>query len=167
MSFIKKKYKKIGEELERQLKEELEAQGHVATGRLKNSIKFAVQRDGRELVIKALPRWESVNDGQPVGTNVSGSKIKRWLSAKGVDWKSDKSIVWKIKTKIRKEGTPTAGSFAYSKNGRRTGFVDLVFKRNRIRIEKEMKSGIKLEFIDKVSKAIKKAVSSSKNLKRK
>lgn len=173
MNEIKKKYKRVGEILTRQLKEELEIQGHVATGKLKRSIRFELQRNGKQMVIKALPRWQAVNDGQPAGTKVSGLKIKRWLTSKGIDYKKDRSIIYRVMTSIRKEGTPTRivnlpdkkSAFGYTKNGRRTGFVDQVFKRNKIRIGREMKTGVRLEFEDAIRRAIRKVVSTSKNLK--
>ena len=175
MKFLKNKYKRIGNRLVKELKGELEAQGHVATGRLKNSIRWEVSKNGKNLRIRALPRWKDVNDGQPKGTKVGDLKLKRWMSAKGIDWRSDKSLIFLIGRAIEQEGTPTRivkppkklSAFGYTKNGRRTGFIDIVLKRNKISITKEVRNGITLDWRSTIRKVTDLVVATSKSLKRK
>lgn len=165
MKFLNNAYKKIGKTLVRELKKELKDQGHVATGNLLNSIRAEDNKKG-QLVIRALPRWKDVNDGQPKGTDVNELKLKRWFTAKGIDWRKDPFIIYQVNKAIYEEGTPTAGSFRYSKNGRRTGFVDQVMDRNRISITKETKNAVILDWRKEINKGIEKIVSKSRNLKR-
>ena len=64
------------------------------------------------------------------------------------------------------QGTPTKGSFRYSKNGRRTGFVDQVANKFKLRMLKDTREAVTLDFRNRFEKMIDKVVMKNKNLKR-
>ena len=51
-----------------------------------------------------------------------------WVGRRGIASgnKEIKNVAFAIQMKIFKEGTPTQGSFKFSPNGRRKGFIDFV-----------------------------------------
>ena len=168
--FLKRRYNKLGREITKALKQELTAQGHVARGTLRDSIRSEVKtnKDGENtLVIRANKKWRAVNEGQPAGLNLSEQQIKTWLSAKGINWRSYKFMIYQINKAIFEQGTPTKGSFRYSKNGRRTGFVDEVANKFRLKMMKETREAVTLDFRSRFEKAIDKVVAKNKNLKKK
>lgn len=168
--FLRNRYKKLGKRFTRDLKQELTQQGHVARGTLKNSIRAEVKTDKsgeNTLLIRANKKWKPVNDGQPAGLNLSAQTIKRWLSAKGIDWRSNKFVIYQINKAVFEQGTPTKGSFRYSKNGRRTGFVDVVANKHKLEMMKETRQAVTLDFRTQLAKAIDNVVKRSPNLKKK
>lgn len=167
--FLKRRYKKLGREFTKSLREELIAQGHVARGTLRDSIRAEVKtsKSGENtLLIRANKKWRAVNDGQPAGLNLSEQQIKTWLSAKNVNWRSYKFVIYQINKAVFEQGTPTKGSFRYSKNGRRTGFVDQVANKFKLRMLKDTREAVTLDFRNRFEKMIDKVVMKNKNLKR-
>jgi len=117
----------IGNNITQRIKDELTAQGHVATGNLLNSIRAEVSG----ATINGLAENYSVfvnNRSRPHGFNQQGiEELKAWMRVKGIN----QDALWPIINKIKAEGTPTSGSFRFSKNGRRTDFVSHVLNEKR------------------------------------
>ena len=115
---------KLGKKIKGELKNELEMQGHVASGRLRDSIDYKITGED-ELTFTALPRWRQVNDKQPAGRFVARTKLVYWLRQKGVVLPNGakSKMVFNIQKIIFEEGTPTKGAKIFSKTGKRTGFM--------------------------------------------
>lgn len=122
-------FNKIGERVDGLIREELDIQGHNATGKLSNSIRHEVEG----VSINGFANDYSIfvnNRSRPHFINKGGvQSLKEWLSVKGIDQKA----LWPIIKKIQAEGTPTSGSYRFSKNGKRTDFVsDVITNKKNI-----------------------------------
>ncbi len=139
----------LGAHLVDALREELIAQGHKLTGSLVNSIDAAVEqyRGQLSLSISYLRYGAIVNNGVrparvPFG-NGNGAKTSKYIEAliRWVELRNiaqgirAKSVAFGIARKHKQEGIPTVGSRAFSKNGRRVGFQNIVVADNLDRIE--------------------------------
>jgi hypothetical protein len=124
----------IGNNITQRIKDELTAQGHVATGKLLNSIRADVSG----ATINGFAEDYSVfvnNRSRPHGFNQQGiEELKAWMRVKGIN----QDALWPIINKIKAEGTPTSGSFRFSKNGRRTDFVSHVLNEKREELTKDV-----------------------------
>jgi hypothetical protein len=70
-----------------------------------------------------------VNNGrQKGGKKVPIDVLVAWIERKAIvsGDKKVKSLAFAIQQTIHKEGSPTKGSFRFSNNGRRKGFIDFV-----------------------------------------
>lgn len=70
-----------------------------------------------------------VNEGRKTGgKKVPISVLVEWIERKAIASgdKDVKSMAFAIQNTIHKEGIPTKGSFKFSNNGRRKGFIDFV-----------------------------------------
>ena len=124
-------YKKIGKFIIKQLQKELIGQGHSATGNLVNSFEQRVIPipDGMALEILMDDYGTYVNDGRRAGgKKVPINVLVEWIERRAIanGDKEVKSIAFAIQQTIFKEGSPTSGSFKFSTNGRRVGFIDFV-----------------------------------------
>ena len=118
------------------LKAELIMQGHKDTGALIDSFEGKIMELPKSIVLEILmdKHGEYVNDGRrkaksekeyvPIGVLID------WVERKGIASgdKDVKNAAFAIRQKIYKEGSPTKGSFQFSKNGRRKGFIDFVIE---------------------------------------
>ena len=118
------------------LKAELIMQGHKDTGALIDSFEGKIMELPKSIVLEILmdKHGEYVNDGRrkaksekeyvPIGVLID------WVERKGIanGDKDVKNAAFAIRQKIYKEGSPTKGSFQFSKNGRRKGFIDFVIE---------------------------------------
>ena len=124
----------IGDNLTQRIKDELTAQGHVATGKLLNSIRADVSG----AAIKGFAEDYSVfvnNKSRPHGFNQQGIEdLKAWMRVRGIN----QDALWPIIKTIQKQGTPTSGSYRFSKNGRRTDFVSHVLNEKREELTKDI-----------------------------
>lgn len=141
----------IGIELVNTLVKELEDQGHRASGSLINSVVHEVANKMNEAVIyiRHLRYGKYVNDPLPAskvpysrGSGAKTSKfiqeIAAWVKRKKITSGLDKDIMdttFAIVNKMKKEGRPTIGSYKFSKNGRRTGWIDYVVKKFKVKLE--------------------------------
>lgn len=121
-------------------KAELAAQGHKASGRGINSVEPDITKADLERLVGVI----YANDYLvPVDTGVTASRIPFGGSGRGntskyiqglLDWVSiikpslgdqeSLSFVFAIANTQAKEGNPTRGSFIFSSNGRRTGWIE-------------------------------------------
>lgn len=106
---------------------ELEAQGHNATGKLSKSLRNEVSQTS----IKGYAEDYSIfvnNRSRPHAFNKAGIEaLSEWLKVKNIP----QAALWPIIKTIQKEGTPTAGSYRHSKNGRRTDFVSVILNEKK------------------------------------
>jgi len=126
-------YTEIGNFIIKELQKELIAQGHEATGRLVNSFEQRVVTipDGMALEILMNDYGTYVNDGRKAGgKKVPINVLVDWVKRKAIvnGDREIKSLAFAIQQTIFKEGSPTSGSFKFSTNGRRTGFIDIVIE---------------------------------------
>jgi hypothetical protein len=135
----------IGNWLKVRLAQELKDQGHHLTGSLISSLEEKVSITGGRMIIEMLG-----NDyGDPLNTGVPASRIpytpgqSRGATSKyieglirfaerrfGLRGKEATSAAFAIARKHKREGMPTQGSYRYSSNGRRTGWIDVILADN-------------------------------------
>lgn len=124
-------FKKVGKLIIASLQKELLGQGHKATGNLINSFEQRVIELPNSIVIEILMNEYGiyVNEGRKTGgKKVPISVLVEWIERKAIASgdKDVKSMAFAIQNTIHKEGIPTKGSFKFSNNGRRKGFIDFV-----------------------------------------
>ena len=124
-------FKKVGKLIIASLQKELLGQGHKATGNLINSFEQRVIELPNSIVIEILMDEYGiyVNEGRKTGgKKVPISVLVEWIERKAIASgdKDVKSLAFAIQNTIHKEGIPTKGSFKFSNNGRRKGFIDFV-----------------------------------------
>ena len=124
-------FKKVGKLIIASLQKELLGQGHKATGNLINSFEQRVIELPNSIVIEILMDEYGiyVNDGRKTGgKKVPINVLVEWIERKAIvnGDKEVKSLAFAIQNTIHKEGLPTKGSFKFSNNGRRKGFIDFV-----------------------------------------
>ena len=116
------------------IKEEIEGQGHRATGSLLDSIEAQIEETpdgfiGRILINDyALILDRGVTANRVPFSSGSGARTSKYIDAL-IDWikiikpslaeRERKSFAFAIARKAKKEGHPTRNSFTYSSNGRR------------------------------------------------
>ena len=124
-------FNKVGKLIIASLQKELIEQGHQATGNLVNSFEQRVIEVPNSIVIEILMDEYGiyVNEGRKSGgKKVPINVLVEWIERKAIvnGDKEVKSLAFAIQQTIHKEGSPTSGSFKFSKNGRRKGFIDFV-----------------------------------------
>ena len=124
-------FKKVGQLIISSLQKELIEQGHQATGSLVNSFEQRVIEVPNSIVIEILMDEYGiyVNEGRKTGgKKVPINVLVDWIERKAIvnGDKQVKSLAFAIQQTIHKEGIPTKGSFKFTNNGRRKGFIDFV-----------------------------------------
>ena len=120
----------VAEFFKKELRNELEAQGHRDTGKLIDSIEYEIltDTDTIKIVFTYLYYGDIVETGVkpaniPFGksTGAKTSKyieaLKNWAKRRG--FKKPLSAAFAIANKHKKEGMPTKNSYRFSSNGRR------------------------------------------------
>lgn len=100
--------------LEKELKDELARQGHIATGALQDSIRVEVLEESGTVAIIGYGSniAKYVDWGRrPGGKRVPVDALRRWVIVKGIapEGKKATSIAWAIQYSIWKNGIPTDG----------------------------------------------------------
>lgn len=128
--------------LREQVRQELTDQGHVATGRLINSIEIRTSQDaegvtgqlwvedyGVILEYGVAPHKVPYTPGSGKGTSKYITALIDWIGVikPGLAVAEKKSFAFAIAKTAKREGHPTKGSFAYSVNGRRKAWAETVF----------------------------------------
>lgn len=151
---------------------EVRAQGHVASGRGVKSIEKIINRKGTALegIILAEeymvgPVNEGVSASRVPYSPGSGRRTSRYIQAL-IDWiqkyirpsfsdSEAKSFAFAIAKTAKKEGHPTRGSFSFSQNGRRTGWIENGIIRKADDLEKRLRlfAILRSEFGDALRKA--------------
>lgn len=122
------------------LRDEIRQQGHVATGSFEKSFEAEIKDSdnaGFLGVIFGNDYWEAVDTGVSagripyspgMGRGGTSKYIQALIEWAGVvrpelDERERKSFVFAVATVASREGNPTRGSYSFSRNGERTGFV--------------------------------------------
>lgn len=147
-----KDYDLIGFSIVQDLVQELEGQNHKASGNLIRSIIATTQQtlDGVESSISNLSYGKTLNDGIPAGKipkygaeygNLLFSLVK-WIRLKKLAFGADKAYRFakNIINKAQTTGFPTPGSYKFSRNGRRKGWIDYVVATYQIQWENEVEN---------------------------
>lgn len=163
--------KVIGEYLRSRLMIELREQGHNLSGALVGSIAHQVQVQANSISI----RFEANDYGLIVNSGVpaeripytpgrrSGAKTSRYIQAlisyaqrrMGLVGREATSAAFAIARKHAREGMPTRGSYRYSSNGRRTGWIDQIVDQEPEFIEKTVTEWVEHEITILIQKAVK------------
>lgn len=123
-------------EVKQAIIEELKQQGHVASGKLIDTIELEITRPGISIIAGkilmqdyALPLntgfKPKFSRGSGAGTSKYINALIEWLGIKGIgtDQKERKGIAFAIATKAAQTGHPTPGSYVYASNNRRKEFT--------------------------------------------
>lgn len=118
--------------------QELMDQGHKATGKLIASVVSDVQKslDLIELNMSHIAYGKTVNTGLKASevprTIAFIKQLADWIRVKkiagGLD-KSAENIAIRMAKVMWKQGIPTKGSYRFSNNGRRTGWIDHIYNK--------------------------------------
>jgi|TARA_R100000084_G_C4655549_1_gene152634 hypothetical protein len=140
-------FNKVGKLIIASLQKELIEQGHEATGNLVNSFEQRVIEVPNSIVIEILMDQYGiyVNEGRKTGgKKVPINVLVDWIERKAIvnGDKEVKSLAFAIQQTIHKEGIPTKGSFKFSNNGRRKGFIDFVINNELDEVYNELEQQV-------------------------
>jgi len=149
-------------ELQTALRDELAAQGHVLTGKLSDSIMFEVSADGDEIVgqmyvadygvfVNVGVTADRIPFGGRSGKGGTSQYIQGLISfweGRGLSGREAIGAAFATAHVHAREGMPSRGSYKYSSNGERLGFVQDAVESRIARIEKTLseKFSATLEF---------------------
>jgi len=131
---------KLGEYLVSKLRRELIDQGHRLTGELIRSLEYRVRESGKTMIVEFLANeyGEKLNTGIPASQiprypSIGYLRLVRELTAyverrMGLRGGLAKNVAGRIVRAWGREGMPTRASYRFSKNNRRTGWVDVILK---------------------------------------
>lgn len=118
----------IGFTLVEALKNEFRQQGHNATNKLINSVRYDVVSGdaGIEDKISYLDYGQYVDTGRRAGAKgVPIDVLERWIKLLNIPLKNNQTVrqlAFIFQRAIKEQGSPTRGSFKYTNNGRRKDF---------------------------------------------
>lgn len=142
----------LGEYLRQRLGRELADQGHRLSGELVSSLEYKVQTTANGLTLDFFASEYGVylNAGVPAnripytagrrgsggrGTSAYIQGLIRYVQRRmGLRGKEGVSVAFAIARKHKREGMPTAASYRFSNNARRTGWVDVILEQSEGRI---------------------------------
>ena len=138
---------KVGKLIIASLQKELIEQGHEASGNLVNSFEQRVIEVPNSIVVEILMDKYGiyVNEGRKTGgKKVPINVLVDWIERKAIvnGDKEVKSLAFAIQQTIHKEGIPTKGSFKFSNNGRRKGFIDFVINNELDEVYNELEQQV-------------------------
>jgi hypothetical protein len=147
--------------LQKELRDELKAQGHRLTGTLEQSIVYEVEKTPVGIVgtMYSEDYGLTVNFGVPAsripytsggkrgGTSLYIQGLIEFWEKRGLADREAVGAAFATAAVHAREGMPTRASYRYSSTGDRTGFITAVVNRNMSRIEEliDEKFGAKLE----------------------
>lgn len=128
---LEARLQELGDQFVRELKREFEEQGHSATGTALNSFRadLTSEADNYKISIWGVDYAKYVNGGRRAGSLPPVDAIEEWVKIRGIAQGDEaRGVAWAIAKAIEKEGIPTQGSYKFSNNGRRKGFIDQITK---------------------------------------
>ena len=142
---FEQKIKPLCEFLEDEMRGRLTKQGHIATGKLRDSVKATVRKTAYGYVIEGKSDGYGIyvdTGRRPGGKRVPISALLSWIEVKGFDLKGKQAIdvAWAIQTKIYQNGIPTNG------DENKKGFVTKMLAENDVRIREDIVSALGDEF---------------------
>ena len=151
----------IGNKINEAIKDRMKVQGHHLRGGIENSLRL--EETGNEITCYAAHYAEFVNNGVPAAkipySPGSGKKKSDYISGLQEYAKARKmadtdeealSIAFAIAKKHKKNGMPTGGSWGWSRNGKRTGFISDVLKEMQPTIKADITQGFRVTIKDKL-----------------
>lgn len=132
--------------IENELKKELVTQGHKASKKLLNSIQVEFKKNPEPRIEgRFLEYGVQLDTGQPKGTIVPIKDLLKWFRYTRINAKGFQAVrvARNIQNAIRRQGSPTRGSYKFSKNGRRTGWVSHTLKVNQPKIAESIRAAAK------------------------
>lgn len=153
-------FNKVGKLIIASLQKELIQQGHEASGNLVNSFEQRVIEVPNSIVIEILMDEYGiyVNEGRKTGgKKVPINVLIDWIERKAIvnGDKEVKSLAFAIQQTIHKEGIPTKGSFKFSNNGRRKGFIDFVINNELDEVYNELEQQVFEGYDDAIATMVK------------
>jgi hypothetical protein len=153
-------FNKVGKLIIASLQKELIQQGHEASGNLVNSFEQRVIEVPNSIVIEILMDEYGiyVNEGRKTGgKKVPINVLVDWIERKAIvnGDKEVKSLAFAIQQTIHKEGIPTKGSFKFSNNGRRKGFIDFVINNELDEVYNELEQQVFEGYDDAIATMVK------------
>lgn len=148
-------------ELQKVLRDELAAQGHVGTGNLSKSIQFEVSEDGNEAT--GIMYFEDYGvyveagvsaDRIPFGGRSGGGGTSKYIQGlvtfwegRGLSGREALSAAFATARVHKRDGMPSRSSYQFSSTGERTGFVRTAIEDNLQKISDRIrqKFGAELE----------------------
>lgn len=141
----------LGDYLVQKLGQELRDQGHSLTGDLITSLEYRVRETATGVTVEFIANQY----GEYLNTGVSASRIPytprgprrggtsqyiqaliRYVERRmGLRGKEATGVAFAIARAHKREGMPTRASYRFSKNNRRTGWVDVVLKQEENKIQ--------------------------------
>lgn len=178
------------QKMQKDIYNEITAQGHYASGNFRDSLEISdKEREVSRGIAKKSTRGFSYSLKISAGSNnsklklnkkqspmdLSLNKILRWMSAKNkgsnpkkfkFDTQEEKrSIAYLIRNAIRRDGIPTRDASRFSKNGRRTGFIDVPYAKNKINIDKKILPAVVDDVVIALDTILSLLASKNKNIK--
>ena len=160
----------VGRDLVAAIKGELERQGHVNTGRLRDSIGYNISEFGGNMILTVLANEvdyaSAINNGFHPKSLPNVYAIEEWVKQRGIQSDNpkirnsknpDKALAFAIAKAIQDEGSPTRGAFQYSRNGFRRGFANRPFGSRKNSIHNKIVKGMTVELeisLDSITKEI-------------
>ena len=138
------------------IQEELEAQGHRASGKLIDTIEIKVEpfqggwkggiymQDYAFILDKGVsPQRVPYSPGSGAGSSKYIEALMNWIAVikPGMSARERKSFAFAIAQKAKNEGHPTRGSYAFSRNGRRKEWAKYAIDQNEKQIEQLLNLG--------------------------
>ena len=121
----------LGVKLQKELRDTLIGQKHIATGKLRDSIAMLVKTLPNGFVLEESHQdyGTYVNSGRRAGAKgVPIDALTKWVEVKGIaTGKKAISIAWAIRKTIIKQGIPTVKSAA---QGKKTAWIDDTLNNN-------------------------------------
>ena len=153
-------FNKVGKLIIASLQKELIQQGHEASGNLVNCFEQRVIEVPNSIVIEILMDEYGiyVNEGRKTGgKKVPINVLVDWIERKAIvnGDKEVKSLAFAIQQTIHKEGIPTKGSFKFSNNGRRKGFIDFVINNELDEVYNELEQQVFEGYDDAIATMVK------------
>lgn len=125
LKLIKEKAEEISKRFVEIAAKELEDQGHVLTGALqKMEIDTKIKLSSVVSEILMEEYFDRINDGRPSGTYTDVRKLTTYFQRRGLQGNEAPRAAFATSRKHYLEGMPTRASYRFSRNGRRTGFID-------------------------------------------
>jgi hypothetical protein len=147
---IEQTLNKVGRFFLDALRAELINQGHEVTGRLIRELRYKIEKSANEVTLNIyMDKYGIYVNNGVLGAKIPynrGSGAKKsmyidaligWIEQKGLESgdRDIKNFAFAIANKHKKEGMPTGSSSRFSRNGRRTGFIDSVIRENNQEVE--------------------------------
>lgn len=121
--------KELGEEINRKMVDQFALQGHKLTGKFEESLEVLPDGTGVSGIGNTYGIYVNIGvKPEQIKYPYARARIDGLTNfvklRMGVDGKAAVGIAYAIATKHKDEGMPTAKSYRYSSNGKRTDFID-------------------------------------------